>query len=248
VGDPLGNIYVHQKATDVKGNALIDDNGFYTTTSDYKYEGNIMPKVIGGFSNSVSYKRFALDFTIDYRFGGKLVSIPTYYQVGAGMYKSTLQYRDAAHGGISYNVNSDANADYTASPNGSRHDGIILKGVTSTGAANTKVITAAMYYQNTFAWETNANGLYENAVFDNSYIKFREATLSYNLPGGITSKMHFQSLQVAFIARNLFYIYKTLPHGLDPEVAVGSSWLSQGIDGGSAAPTRSFGLSLRARF
>lgn len=247
VGDPLGNIYVHPKATDSKGNAIIDDYGLYTnSTSDYKYVGNIMPKVIGGFSNSLSYKSFALDLTIDYRFGGKLVSIPTYYQMGAGMYKSTLKYRDAARGGIAYNVNSDANADYTAAANGSRHDGVILKGVTSTGATNTKVITAAMYYENTYDWETN--GLYENAVYDNSYIKLREATLSYNLPKGLTAKMHFQNLQVAFIARNLFYIYKTLPGALDPEVAVGSSWLSQGIDGGSAAPTRSFGLSLRARF
>ncbi len=205
-----------------------------------------MPKVVGGFSNSVSYKRFSLDFPIDSRFVGKMTSTSTYYQVGSGMYKSTLKYRDAAHGGIAYNVNSDANADYTAAANGSRNDGVILKGVTSTGAANTKVITAAMYYQNTYDWETN--GLYENAVFDNSYIKFREATLSYNLPGSFISKMHVQNLQVAFIARNLFYIYKTLPHGIDPEVPVGSSWLSQGIDGGSAAPTRSFGVSLRAKF
>lgn len=247
VGDPLGNIYVHPKATDAKGNPIIDDYGLYTVNTDaYEYKGNIMPKVIGGFSNSVSYKQFTLDFTIDYRFGGKLVSIPTYYQVGAGMYKNTLQYRDAAHGGIAYNVNSDADADYTASTSGSRHDGVILKGVSSNGQTNTKVITAAMYYLNTYNWETN--GLYENAVYDNSYVKFREATITYNLPSAISSKLHFQGLQVSLIGRNLFYFYKTLPHGLDPEVAVGSSWLSQGIDGGSAAPTRSFGASIRARF
>lgn len=247
VGDALGNVYTHPKATDTKGNAIIDDYGMYTVnTNDYKYVGNIMPKVVGGFSNSVSYKSFALDFTIDYRFGGKMTSIPTYYQVGTGAYKNTLKYRDAAHGGISYNVNDDASADYTASASGTRHDGLILNGVTSTGATNTKVITAAMYYQNTYNWETA--GLYENAVFDNSYIKLREVTLSYNLPKSLISKMHFENLQVAFIARNLFYIYKTLPHGLDPEVTVGSSWLSQGIDGGAGAPTRSFGLSLRARF
>ena len=246
VGSALGNIYVHPKNMDPKGNAILT-NGLYTVnTNDYQYAGNIMPKIIGGFSNSVSYKNFSLDFTIDYRFGGKLVSIPTYYQVGAGMYKGTLRYRDAAHGGLSYNVNSDANADYTASASGSRNDGVILKGVTPSGAVNDKIITAAMFYINTFNWETA--GLYENAVFDNSYIKFREATLSYNLPKSITSKLHFQNLQLAFIGRNLFYIYKTLPHNLDPEVAVGSSWLAQGIDGGSSAPTRSYGVSLRARF
>lgn len=247
VGDPLGNVYVHPMATDAKGNPIIDDFGLYTNnTNDYKYAGNIMPKIVGGLSNSISYKSFALDFTIDYRFGGKLVSIPTYYQVGAGMFKSTLQYRDAARGGIAYDVNSDANADYTANPSGARHDGMILKGVTASGAPNTKVITAAMYYQNTYNWETN--GLYENAVYNNSYVKLREVTLSYNLPGSVTTKLHCQNLQLAFVARNVFYIYKTLPYGLDPEAAVGSSWLAQGIDGGAVPPTRSLGVSLRARF
>lgn len=246
-GDALGNVYVHPRATDAKGNAIIDDNGLYTVnTNDYKYAGNIMPKMVGGFSNSVSYKNFSLDFTIDYRFGGKLVSIPTFYQVGSGMYKSTLQYRDAAHGGLAYNAISDADANYVADPKGSRHDGVILDGVNSAGAKNTKVITAAMYYMNTFNWETA--GLYENAVYNNSYIKMREVTLSYNLPKGVASRLHFQNIQLALIGRNLFYIYKTLPYGLDPEVPVGSSWLSQGIDGGSAAPTRSFGVSLRGRF
>ncbi|TDW99128.1 SusC/RagA family TonB-linked outer membrane protein [Dinghuibacter silviterrae] len=247
VGDPLGNIYVHPKATDAKGNAVIDDYGFYTVnTNAYQYAGNIMPKVVGGFSNSFSYKEFSLDFTLDYRFGGKMVSIPTYYQIGSGMYKNTLQYRDAAHGGIPYVVNSDANADYTASSAGTRTDGVILPGVTSSGATNTKVITAAMYYENAYNWETA--GLYQNAVFDNSYIKFREVTLSYNLPKAITSKIHFQGLQLSLIGRNLFYLYKTLPHGIDPEATVGSSWLSQGLDGGAAAPTRSMGVSLKARF
>jgi iron complex outermembrane recepter protein len=246
VGSALGNIYVHPMQTDLKGNPVITQGLYTANTNAYQYAGNIMPKVVGGFSNSFTYKQFSLDFTIDYRFGGKLVSIPTYYMVGDGMYKSTLKYRDAAHGGLAYDVVSDASAQYTADPNGARHDGMILKGVTSSGAANNQVITAGMFYENTFNWE--GNGLYQNAVFDNSYIKLREATFSYNLPAGISSRLHFQNLSLAFIARNLFYIYRTLPHNLDPEAVVGSAWYSQGIDGGSAPPTRSLGLSLRARF
>ncbi|QES89566.1 SusC/RagA family TonB-linked outer membrane protein [Rhizosphaericola mali] len=248
VNDALGNIYVHPKATDGNGNAIIDDNGYYTVnTSDYQKVGNIMPKMVGGFSNSFKYKGFGLDFTIDYRLGGNMISIPTYYQMGAGMYKSTLQYRDAAHGGIAYNVESSTTG-YTnvANDNGTYHDGLILKGVTSSGATNTKVISAEQYYSNTYNWETA--GLYENAVFKNSYIKFRELTFSYNLPKTFTQKIHFQNLQFALIGRNLFYIWKTLPHGIDPEAGVGSSWMSQGVDIGAAAPTRSYGISLRASF
>lgn len=247
VGSALGDIYVHPAETDSKGNPLLT-NGLYTpNTNDYTYAGNIMPKVVGGWSNSFSYKRFTLDFTIDYRFGGKMVSIPTYYMEGAGMYKNTLKYRDAAHGGVAYDAINDAAGQWQLDPNGSRHDGIVLKGIdTKTGTANTQVIPAALYYIYTYNWETT--GLYQNAVYDNSYIKFREATITYNLPQGITNKLHFQGLSLSLVGRNLFYIYKTLPHGLDPEVVVGSAWYSQGIDGGAGAPTRSFGVSLHARF
>ncbi|HSC36916.1 MAG TPA: hypothetical protein VLD19_03555, partial [Chitinophagaceae bacterium] len=105
-------------------------------------------------------------------------------------------------------------------------------------------IDAGSYYLNTMSWEA---GTYEKAVFDNSYIKLRELALSYKLPQGIATKLHVQSLQFSLVGRNLFYIWKSIPD-LDPEVAVGSSWVSQGIDGGSTAPTRSFGATLRARF
>ena len=247
VGDPLGNIYVHPTATDAKGNKIVGDDGLYVLNTDaYKYVGNIMPKVVGGFSNTFTYKQFSLDITLDYRIGGKLVSIPTYYQIGAGMFKSTLKYRDAAHGGIAYTAVSDANAEYTANPNGDRHDGLILPGVKSDGTTNTKVITAAMYYLNNYNWRTA--GDYSAAIWNNNYIKVREVALTYNMPKAIYSKLHFQGLQVALIGRNLFYLYKTLPYGLDPEVASGSGWMDQGIDNGTTGPTRSLGASLRARF
>ncbi|WP_440133601.1 SusC/RagA family TonB-linked outer membrane protein [Chitinophaga sancti] len=247
VGDALGNIYVHPMTTDANGNKVVSGDGYYTVdANNYKYAGNILPKVVGGFSNTISYKAFTLDFTLDYRFGGKLISIPTYYQLGAGMFKNTLQYRDAAHGGISYVANDDAKADYTANADGDRHDGVILKGVTSTGATNSKVISAAAYYMNNFNWRND--GDYSAAVFNNSYIKVREVSFSYSMPKKITNRLHLQQLQLSLIGRNLFYLYKSLPYGLDPEVAVGSSWSSQGIDNGTAGATRSLGASLRARF
>lgn len=252
VGDALGNIYTHPKLTDEKGNAIIDANGWYSVnTSDLKYVGNGMAKIVGGWSNSFSYKGFGLDFMIDYRFGGKFVSTARYYQTGAGMFKSTLKYRDAAHGGLAYVTDDanggDASAAYTLSNGGTRTDGMVLGGVTADGAVNTKVITAASYYLNTFTWE--GTGLYENAVYDNSYIKFREVSFSYNLPKKVSSKVRMQNIQLALIGRNLFYIYKTLPQGMDPEAGVGTIWLNQMTDnGGTAAPTRSYGVSLRAQF
>lgn len=250
VGEMLGNIYVHPQRTDANGNKIVAEDGTYLLDNDkYVLAGNILPKVVGGWSNSFNYKNFTLDVTLDYRFGGKLVSIPTYYAYGAGFYKETLKYRDAARGGLGYNVVSDYNGQYTLAAAGAtadRYDGMVLPGVTEKGETNTKVITAGYYYMNNFNWRTN--GDYSKAIFNNNYIKLREVVLTYNLPKAFAEKIRFNNLSVSLVGRNLLYVYKSLPFGLDPEVAVGSRWLDQGIDNGTAGPTRSLGASLRARF
>ena len=236
VGETLGNIYVLPIATNSNGDKLIDDDGYYTYDTKYVKVGNIMPKAIGGLTNTFTYKNFSLDITADYRIGGQMVSAPTKYALGSGLYESTLQYRDAANGGLTYN---QGGVTY--------NDGVLLPGVNAnTGQPNTRVIDAANYYLNTYSFgplSDNATG----AVFDNSYIKVREATLSYLLPSVVASKIHFNNLRISLIGRNLFYIWKTLKY-FDPEAPVGNKWWSQGVDVGSTAPTRSIGISLNASF
>ncbi|MGE8242753.1 MAG: TonB-dependent receptor plug domain-containing protein, partial [Sphingobacterium sp.] len=74
-GEKLGNIYVYDIAKDAQGNNLISDEGYYVIDkTKYKHVGNILPKAIGGMTNTFNYKNWALDFTVDYRFGGKMVS------------------------------------------------------------------------------------------------------------------------------------------------------------------------------
>jgi iron complex outermembrane receptor protein len=246
-GDLLGDIYAHTRVKDASGNFVITD-GLYTLTTgtDYEKVGNIMPKAVGGWSNTVSYKGFSLNFLLDYRFGGKLVSAPHLYAYGAGMYESTMQYRDEANGGLPYNVTPDGTK-VLASDHASAqfHDGVLLEGVTPDGEPNTTILEAADYYIGNFYW---ASGWYEKeGVLKNDYIKMREVVLGYNLPKTISDKLHFQNLRVSLIGRNLFYAYRTLDN-LDPEVAMGSNWKQQGIDEGSLAATRSFGISLNGSF
>ncbi|SHH77632.1 iron complex outermembrane recepter protein [Chryseolinea serpens] len=244
-GDVLGDIYTHTREKDSNGNYIINSDGYYqmTTGNDYEKVGNVLPKGVGGWSNTVTYKGLSLNFLIDYRYGGQLVSAPHLYAYGAGMYESTMQYRDAEHGGLSYNIDGSGNKVQAA--NGQYHDGLILDGVTTTGEKNTKILDAANYYINSYYW---ASGLYEKqGVLKNDYIKMREVSLSYNLPRSIAQKLRFQNLKVSVIGRNLFYLYRTMKD-LDPEVAIGSSWQRQGIDEGSLAATRSLGFSLNGSF
>jgi iron complex outermembrane recepter protein len=245
-GQVLGNIYAHPRATDENGNFIISDDGLYTLSGDYEKVGNIQPRAAGGWLNTITYKGFSLNVLLDYRFGGKLVSAPHLYATGAGMYESTMQYRDEANGGLPYNIDGDGKKVLAADHASAQyHDGVLLKGVTSSGEPNTTIVEAAYYYINSFYW---ASGWYERAgVLKNDYVKMREIALSYNLPRSFSEKLKFQNLRVSLVGRNLFYVYRTLDN-LDPEVAIGSNWLRQGVDEGSMAATRSIGFSINGSF
>jgi iron complex outermembrane receptor protein len=171
---------------------------------------------------------------------------------GAGMYESTLQYRDEAHGGLPYYLDTDGKtmiqlpSHNSISPNGPvYHDGVILDGVNKNGQKNTKMVQAGYYYLNQFndsptAWN-------DVTLSKNDYIKLREVVLGYNISKATAAKLHLQSLRLSLIGRNLLYAYRTMKN-LDPEAPMGSSWLKQGIDEGSSGATRSYGFSLNASF
>ncbi len=234
-GEELGNIYVKDIATDGKGNKEIDDNGFYVIDdSKYVKAGNLLPKVVGGMYNTLSYKSFSLNVLIDYRFGGQMISTPLKYGISGGMYTSTLQYRDAASGGLTYTTGGVT-----------YHDGVLLKGVTSNGQANTTILSAATYYFNEFSPGETLNR--QGAIYNNSYIKLRELELGYKFPESITQKLGMHNLRFSLVGRNILYLWRTLKD-LDPETTIGTQWYNQGIDNGSFPATRSLGFSLNANF
>ncbi|MBD1433985.1 SusC/RagA family TonB-linked outer membrane protein [Sphingobacterium sp. DN00404] len=220
-GEILGNIYVHPRSTNADGQFLISDEGNYIMDkSTYINAGNIMPKAIGGLSNTFNYKNFSLDFTADYRFGGQMVSTPHKYAYGAGRLESTLDYRET---------------------------GIVLDGVNvNTNQQNDVRLSGAEYYMNNFYWGNDAWNE-KAAVLDNNFIKLREAVISYRIPNSFSERLKLNNLRVSIIGRNLFYFYRTIKD-IDPEAPVGNYWYSQGVDIGSNAATRSFGFSLNASF
>jgi iron complex outermembrane receptor protein len=259
-GEALGNIYTYGLKKGANGQNLVDANGYYEEDqSHYIKAGNILPKAVGGISNTFSYKSYSLTALIDYHLGGQLISTPLKYGISSGMYTSTLKYRDAAHGGLTYYVNSagtyvQLSSTATKGPNGETvyHDGLIQQGVLANGQPNNIILDAASYYENQFSagGGSGPNVIDENqgsAIYNNSYIKLREVALSYGLPQSFVHHLGMSKIRFSLIGRNLLYIYRTLKN-LDPETALGSQWWNQGVDNGSIPATRSYGFSLNATF
>ena len=250
VGKKMGDLYSYAPQTDANGNRIVGADGFYKLTAEPVKVGNALPDLIGGFSFSVSYKRFTLDANFNFQIGGDVVNTPYEYMMGRGTLVESLHGRDAAHGGVTYYFKDGQCVPTTASagPNGERvwDNGLILPGVNENGQPNTTIINADKYYHWTYNWGVDEPTHYADAIFKNTYLKCREITLTYALPEKLT-KGWCQGLKLSVFARNPFYIYKNLPIW-DAEASDSTGWTNQAFLEGSTNASRTFGFSLRANF
>ena len=253
-GEKMGDIYAYAPKTDSNGRVIVGTDGLPIVTDEPVKVGNAIPDLTGGFSLSVSYKRFTLDANFNFQIGGDVVNVPYQYLMGRGTLVESLKYRDEEHGGVAYYFSDGkcvpAKHSDVSGPNGERiwHNGMIYPGVNESGATNTTIINADKFYHWEYNWGPVDGGAtyYSHAVFKNTYIKCRELTLTYALPESIT-KGWCQGLKVSVFARNPFYIYKNLPIW-DAENSDSTGWANQAFLEGSTASTRTFGFSLRANF
>jgi outer membrane receptor protein involved in Fe transport len=256
VGQPMGDIFAYVPLTDENGNKVVDADGIYLVdVSERVKVGNAMPAATGGFGTSFNYKDWFLDAMFDFRIGGDIINVPYQYMMGRGNIVESLPYRDAEHGGLTYYFEGDDFAGQrigtsgVSGPNGERayDNGMILPGVKEDGSPNDIIVPSDWYYVNTYNWGASGYTEYSHAVFDNSYLKFRELSIGYRLPTKIAQKFACKNLSLSLYGRNLCFLYKNLP-AFDAEATDGTSWISQTQIGGSTATTRSFGFSLRASF
>jgi len=260
VGQKMGDIYAYAPLTNDKGQVIVYStagdptaDGFAKLTPTPVKVGNALADLVGGFSFSVGYKRFTLDANFNFQIGGSVVNTPYEYLMGRGTLEESLKYRDEAHGGLAYYFDANgycipAKHSDTAGPGGEKiwHNGMIVEGVKEDGTPNDQIISSDIWYNWTYNWGVGDPTYYSHAIFDNTYVKCRELTLSYALPESVT-KGWCNGLKVSVFARNPFYLYKNLPIW-DAENSDSTSWINQAFLEGSTNATRTFGFSLRVNF
>jgi hypothetical protein len=96
--------------------------------------------------------------------------------------------------------------------------------------------------------DANSPGLPVAAfAYDASYVKLREATISYALPNTLLSRVKVvKGIEFSLIGRNLWIIHKNLPYS-DPEENLSSGNI-QGMQSGAYPTTRSLGLNVKVNF
>ncbi len=118
-----------------------------------------------------------------------------------------------------------------------REDGLIADGVKEDGTANDIRVDAETYYK-------ALSNISEADVFDASYIKLRDAYITYSIPMRLLRKLRLSKATVSLTGYNLLLIYSNIPN-VDPETAFSTENELQGYEFSQIPSTRSLGVQIR---
>ena len=115
----------------------------------------------------------------------------------------------------------------------------------SDGSVNT-VRARADYYGGAYYWGNATRQPEAMTVYDGSFTKLREVTITYRLPKTLFGGNVFQNASISAVGSNLWIISKNLPHA-DPESGL-SAGNGQGYLSGSYPTMRTYGFKLDLTF
>jgi hypothetical protein len=172
---------------------------------------------------TLTYKGVSLRALLDHKSGGDIYSVTHMFGTYAGVLAETAKGRCAWNSSYASDMPACTAATGIVVPNSVYED----------GTPNTTATNAQRYWKALY-------GIHEAHVFDATYTKLREASLSFDLPGSVTRRANISRFNVSIIGRNLALWSKT-PH-IDPETAFDASNV-QGLEFAQIPTPRSIGFS-----
>ncbi len=228
LNEPYGTIRGRNFVYDDNGNKVVGANGRYLQSATAsEIIGNINPDWTGGVYNTLTFKGLSFGFLIDARKGGDVWSLDRYYGLATGLAEETAGVND---------LGNDIRLPL------SQGGGIILPGVKEDGTPN-DIRHEAESFGILGYRRTPAAGF----VYDGSFIKLREMTLTYDFPKRLFAGINaIKGLSLGIYGRNLWIIHKNMPDA-DPEDGLSAGNL-QGYQVGSYPTVRTFGVNLNVKF
>jgi len=252
VGKNFGSIRGKDFARTQNGTVLIDPNtGMPLYDDKIKTLGDASWDWTGGGYLTFTYKNFRLSAGFDVKVGADIFSMSMRSAYLTGKANETLAGRDGW-----YASEEARKAAGVSESNWTPTGGYVASGVyaavdkdgnllldengnyVATDTQNSTYVNPQNYWKSV---AEKAPGLF---VYDNSYVKCREITFGYTFPKSMLGK-YISDLNVSFVARNPFIIWKNIPN-IDPDSGYNTSGL--GLEYGSLPSRRSFGINVNLKF
>jgi len=227
-----GEAYGTIKGTDyvwTDGKITVKDNGYLMVGDDpLAVLGTIQPDWNMGVGNRLSWKGLSLYALVDIQHGGDISSFNTRYGWATGVYAETA----------GNNPKGNPMRDPVADGGGM----IFEDAVFEDGTPNDVYVEANHWGQ---FWYYN-NSPEARYVFDASYVKLREVSLSYSLPSSILGNSFIRGVDISLVGRNLWIIHKNVAN-FDPEVMF-TAGNGQGIENGAYPSVKTVGVNVKLDF
>ena len=219
---PYGSIQGYGFQRNDEGLMIIDVNGWPLSDPELKVIADPNPDWTMYITNTFKIgQNLTLNATVDIKQGGD-------------MYCGTC-------GTLDYLGKSERSAE-------ERGTSVVFEGVTQTGSKNTKSVELApdsgsspAYYRVRYAF----GGIGEMNIYDASWIRLRNISISYDLSDIIELKA-LKNMSLSFFAENLFI--KTDYPSIDPETNLSGNSGLIGLDYYNNPGSRRYGLTLQASF
>lgn len=219
-GQPFGSIFGSGYQRDDNGNIMIDDD---PTSAFYGYPLiDLNNKIIGN-----TQAAFLANLRNTFTYKGFSFSALLDFRKGGDIYAGTTRLL-RLYG--------------AAKETEDRTTPVVLEGVkASDGGANDIAVPLNQTY-----YQIIISNLDEANVFDASWVRLREISLSYTLPRSILDGSPFSALTIAASGRNLWL--STAYPNFDPEVSLTGANFGQGLEYMSPPNTKGYTFSINLSF
>ncbi len=223
VGGSLGDMYGYGLMYSPDGQVIYNaTDGLTAKPTQMKRIGNAYPEWRAGIQNEFRYKGITVSFSFDGQYKGMAYSQSHHKMTEQGKLGHTLAGRE--------------------NPNGMIVGNGVVQNADGSYAPNTKAILLSTYYGDYYR---RAN--VETNTFDTSFIKLRDARISYTFPRSITEQLKINDLTLALFGRNL-WMWTKFPL-FDPEAAtLNDSQITPGVEIGQLPTARTVGIQLNVKF
>jgi len=232
-GLPMNQLYTRTYRRNSSGEIVVNDQGrlLATTgstpgaekTNGFLPVGSSIPKHVGGWNNTFTYRNLSLGLHIDYKFGGTVLSSTHLNMLRQGHSELSLEGRREGENGLVFPAVYE-----------------------SSGEPNT---TAVTNLQSFYADYRNLQ-IGDPFTFKSDFVKLRNISVSYNFTDAVrnVAALKFvKGLTLTAACRNVAILYKDFP-GLDPEAIQSSGDFRAGYENASLPTTRNYNFTLNVKF
>lgn len=211
------------------GAIKVNENGLASTESAVNF-GNVTPDFLLNWRNDFSIKNFSFGFLLDMRVGGDIWS-------------QTMNHSYTAGTSIVTAENGIRERDIVAGVDVMQDERFVMQDASGKWVTNNIKTNAYSWFKNDVS---------EYYTFDGSYLKLREAYISYTFPKAWMAKTKYISnATLSLIGNNLWliWVHSSNKMRLDPETGgVSSDSRGVGFEQSAVPSSRSFGIKLNLTF